>query len=172
MDRTQTDAGLTTAGMLERLVAFDTTSRNSNLELIAFVRHYLDAHGVPYRVSTDAAGKKANLHAIIGPQGQGGVALSGHVDTVPVDGQAWSTDPFTLRRSDGRLYARGACDMKGFVASFLAAGPDCKAMDLARALHRFVSYDEEVGCQGAQRLIEDLHESSLQPALCIVGGAS
>jgi acetylornithine deacetylase len=172
MDRTQTDAGLTTAGMLERLVAFDTTSRNSNLELIAFVRHYLDAHGVPYRVSTDAAGKKANLHAIIGPQGQGGVAPSGHVDTVPVDGQAWSTDPFTLRRSDGRLYARGACDMKGFVASFLAAVPDFKAMDLARPLHLFVSYDEEVGCQGAQRLIEDLHDSGLKPALCIVGEPS
>jgi acetylornithine deacetylase len=172
MDRAQTDTDLTTAGMLERLVTFDTTSRNSNLKLIDFVRHYLDAHGVPYRVSTDTAGRKANIHAILGPQAAGGVALSGHVDTVPVDGQAWSADPFTLRRNNGRLYARGACDMKGFVASCLAAVPDFKAMNLARPLHLFISYDEEVGCQGAQRLIEDLHDSGLKPALCIVGEPS
>src|SRR6516165_10660441 len=115
------DAPTTTAEMLARLVSFDTTSRNSNLALIGYVREYLDGHGIPYRISTDASGKKANLHAIVGPQGAGGVALSGHVDTVPVDGQAWSGDPFSLRRSDGRLYARGAADMKGFVAACLAA---------------------------------------------------
>src|ERR1700688_635432 len=92
---------LSTAELLSRLVSYDTTSRNSNLNLIAFVREYLDAHGIPYRVSTDATGEKANIHAIIGPQQPGGVALSGHVDTVPVDGQAWSTDPFSLRAADG-----------------------------------------------------------------------
>jgi hypothetical protein len=97
---------LSTAELLSRLVSYDTTSRNSNLELIGYIRTYLDAHGVPYRISTDATGEKANIHAIIGPQEAGGVALSGHVDTVPVDGQAWSADPFTLRRADGRLYAR------------------------------------------------------------------
>lgn len=105
---------MTTVELLDRLVSFDTTSRNSNLPLIGFVREYLDAHGVPYRVSLDETGQKANIHAIIGPQAAGGVALSGHVDTVPVDGQAWSTDPFSLRQKDGLLYARGACDMKGF----------------------------------------------------------
>src|SRR5580704_14141924 len=117
---------LATIELLERLVAFDTTSRNSNLALIDFVRTYLDAHGVPYRVSTDATGTKANIHAIIGPREPGGIALSGHVDTVPVDGQSWSSDPFALRRADGRLYARGACDMRGFVAASLAAVPEMR----------------------------------------------
>jgi acetylornithine deacetylase len=97
---------LSTAELLARLVSFDTTSRNSNLALIGYVRDYLDAHGIPYRVSSDATGEKANIHAIVGPHGPGGVALSGHVDTVPVDGQAWSADPFTLRRASGRLNAR------------------------------------------------------------------
>ena len=160
------------AEILERLVAFDTTSRNSNLALIAYVRELLDAQGVPYRVSTDTTGKKANIHAIIGPQQAGGVALSGHVDTVPVDGQSWSSDPFSLRRADGKLYARGAADMKGFVASCLAAVPDMRARGLARPLHLFISYDEETGCEGAQRLIVALEESGLKPALCVVGEPS
>ena len=161
-----------TVDLLRRLVAFDTTSRNSNLALIDFVRDYLDAHGVTYRISTNAAGEKANIHAIIGPQTAGGLALSGHVDTVPVDGQAWSADPFTLRRQGGKLFARGACDMKGFVAACLAAVPDFKAMDLHRPLHLFISYDEEVGCNGAVRLIEDMKDSGLRPALCVVGEPS
>lgn len=165
-------AGLTTAELLARLVSFDTTSRNSNLPLIGFVRHYLDSHGVPYRISTDATGQKANIHAIIGPQAAGGVALSGHVDTVPVDGQAWTADPFSLRQANGRFYARGAADMKGFVAACLAAVPDFKARNLSRPLHLFISYDEEVGCQGAQRLIQDLDESGLKPAWCVVGEPS
>ncbi len=121
---------MTTAELLERLVAFDTTSRNSNLALIDFVRDYLDGFGVPYRVSTDATGQKANLHAMIGPRQAGGLALSGHVDTVPVDGQAWTGDPFALRRRDGKLFARGSCDMKGFVAACLAAVPDLQALPL------------------------------------------
>jgi acetylornithine deacetylase len=163
---------VTTAGLLERLVAFDTTSRNSNLELIAFVRAHLDNNGVPYRVSTDEAGNKANIHAIIGPQQAGGIALSGHVDTVPVDGQRWSSDPFALRRADGRLYARGACDMKGFVAACLAAVPEMRARNLTRPLHLFISYDEETSCAGARRLIRDLEDSGLKPALCVVGEPS
>lgn len=158
-----------TADMLARLVAFDTTSRNANLGLIGFVRDWLDANDVPYRVSTDSSGQKANLHAIIGPHEAGGIALSGHVDTVPVDGQAWSGDPFTLRRQDGRLTARGACDMKGFVAACLAAVPELRARSLTKPLHLFITYDEEVGCNGARRLIEDIAESALRPALCIVG---
>lgn len=159
----------TTVEMLERLVSFDTTSRNSNLALMGFVREWLDANAVRYRVSTDEVAGKANIHAIIGPHGPGGIALSGHVDTVPVDGQAWTGDPFALRRSNHTLVARGACDMKGFVAACLAAVPDLQARSLARPIHLFITYDEEVGCFGARRLIEDLAQSGLQPELCIVG---
>lgn len=172
MNEPSTSPRLTTTEMLARLASYDTTSRNSNLALIGFVRGYLDDHSVPYRVSTDRTGEKANIHAVIGPQTSGGVALSGHVDTVPVDGQAWSADPFTLRRVDGRLYARGSADMKGFVSACLAAVPDIKARPLARPLHLFISYDEEVGCHGAKRLIEDLDESGLKPAFCVVGEPS
>jgi acetylornithine deacetylase len=173
MEKTRTDATrMTTTDLLDRLVSFDTTSRNSNLALIGFIRDYLDGHGVTYRVSTDAAGQKANLHAVIGPHQAGGLALSGHVDTVPVDGQAWTGDPFALRRRDGKLFARGSCDMKGFVAACLSAVPDLQARTLVRPLHLFISYDEEVGCGGAKRLIQDLGESGLRPDLCVVGEPS
>jgi len=165
-------ANPSTTELLAKLVTFDTTSRNSNLALIDFIRGFLDRHDVPYRVSTSPDGAKANLHAIIGPQAPGGIALSGHVDTVPVDGQAWSADPFALRRDAGRLYARGACDMKGFVAAFLSAVPALQARSLPKPLHLFITYDEEVGCFGAHRLIEDLATSGLKPALCIVGEPS
>lgn len=167
-----TTAEMTTAAMLARLVAFDTTSRNANLELIGFVRAWLDRHGVAYRVSTDASGQKANIHAIIGPQAAGGIALSGHVDTVPVDGQAWSADPFTLRAADGRLYARGAADMKGFVAACLAAVPELAARKLARPLHLFITHDEETDMAGARELVADLAASGLKPAMCVVGEPS
>jgi acetylornithine deacetylase len=162
----------TTIALLEQLVSFDSTSRNSNLELIDFIRNYLDGLGVFYRVATDAAGQKAALHAIIGPREAGGMALSGHVDTVPVDGQAWTGDPFALRRQDGRLMARGSCDMKGFVASCLAAIPDFHARPLQRPLHLFISYDEETDCAGVKRLIRDLDESGLRPSLCVIGEPS
>jgi acetylornithine deacetylase len=162
----------TSAEMLARLVAFDTTSRNSNLPLVAFVREYLDRHRVPYRVSTDLTGQKANIHAIIGPNQAGGIALSGHVDTVPVDGQAWTSDPFALRREGGKLYARGAADMKGFVACCLAAVPELQARRLGKPLHFFFSYDEETDCGGGQRLIKDIADSGLRPAMCVVGEPS
>ncbi len=158
--------------MLARLVSFDTTSRNSNLELISFVRSWLDAHKVPYRVSTEPDGSKANIHAIIGPHTPGGIALAGHVDTVPADGQAWTADPFTLRTRDGKLYGRGAADMKGFVAAILAAVPDLVARNLARPMHLMITYDEEVTFAGAHRIVADLRESALWPALCVVGEPS
>jgi acetylornithine deacetylase len=162
----------TAAEILARLVSCDTTSRNSNLELIAFVRGWLDACGVPYRVSLDPTGRKANLHAIIGPRTAGGIALSGHVDTVPVEGQAWSSDPFMLRTADGRLHGRGATDMKGFVACCLAAAPALAVCGLKRPLHLFITYDEETDMGGARRLIADLGESGLKPEWCIVGEPS
>jgi len=158
--------------MLARLVAFDTTSRNSNLDLIGFVRAWLDAHDVPYRLSFDPTGRKANLHATIGPVQSGGLALSGHLDTVSTDGQTWTSDPFTLRRKNGRLIGRGACDMKGFIAAVLAAVPDIMARKPARPVHLLLTYDEEVGYHGARRMIEDLAESGLRPAACVVGEPS
>lgn len=163
---------MNTIDMLARLVGFDTTSRNPNLDLITFCRAWLDAQGIPYRESRDPTGQKANLHAIIGPDVAGGIALSGHVDVVPVDGQAWSTDPFTLREANGRLYGRGSADMKGFVASCLAAVPRLKARALKRPVHLFITYDEETDMGGARRLIEDLADSGRAPAMCIVGEPS
>lgn len=165
-------APMTTTALLDRLVAFDSTSRNSNLGVISFIRDYLDGLGVFYRVCTDISGQKAALHAIIGPLEPGGLALSGHIDTVPVDGQAWTADPFILRPRDGTLIGRGSCDMKGFVAACLAAVPDFQARAYARPLHMFISYDEEIGCAGARRLIADLDESGLRPDLCVVGEPS
>ncbi len=165
-------ARLSTIEILARLVAFDTTSRNSNLPLIAWIEGYLDEFGIASRLSYDPTGSKANLHAIIGPAVDGGLALSGHVDTVPVDGQAWSTDPFTLHVENGRAQARGAVDMKGFVASVLAAVPDLQALPLLRPVHLFISYNEEVDCEGARVLMQDIAEASPKPALCIVGEPS
>ena len=163
---------MSTPEILEALVGFDTTSRRSNLPLIDWVRSYLDRQGVPYRLTHDETGDKANLHAIIGPEIEGGLALSGHVDTVPVDGQAWSTDPFRLTARNGRVYGRGAVDMKGFVASCLAAVPDLKALPLQRPVHLFISYNEEVDCEGAQVLVRDLEAGRLKPSLCVVGEPS
>jgi acetylornithine deacetylase len=164
--------GSRTVAMLAKLVAFDTTSRNSNLPLIDFIGAYLDGLGVPFRRSHDETGTKANIHAVIGTPGPGGLALSGHVDTVPVDGQHWTSDPFRLRAEGGRLYGRGTADMKGFVAACLCAVPDIQAARLARPVHLFISYDEEVSCNGARRLIEDIAESGWKPDLCLVGEPS
>jgi acetylornithine deacetylase len=158
--------------LLAQLVGFDTTSRDSNLALIGMVRAYLDRIGVAYRLSSNPAGDKANMHVIIGPQTAGGVALSGHVDTVPVDGQAWTADPFALRAADGRLYGRGTADMKGFVACCLAAVPELMRRELRKPVHLFITYDEETNCAGARRLIADLQDSQLVPQLCIVGEPS
>jgi acetylornithine deacetylase len=162
----------TSTEMLRHLVSFDTTTRNSNLALIDFAEAWLTRCGIPVRRSLNPEGTKANLHAIVGPHAAGGLALSGHVDTVPVDGQAWSSDPFVLREADGRLYGRGACDMKGFVACALAAVPDIKAMALRKPVHIFITYDEETTMDGARRLIADLDESGLRPDMCLVGEPS
>ncbi|HVC60370.1 MAG TPA: acetylornithine deacetylase [Acetobacteraceae bacterium] len=158
--------------LLDRLVAFDTTSRNSNLALIDFIADRLSRLGVPFRLSYNPDRSKANLHARIGPDVAGGVALSGHVDTVPVDGQAWTGDPFALRRQDGKLFARGACDMKGFVAACLALVPELVGRTLARPVHLFITYDEEITCDGARRLIETLDDGGARPAVCVVGEPS
>lgn len=155
--------------ILTQLVAFDTTSRNSNLALINHVRAFLSSYGIDSRLIMDATGQKANLWATIGPGDQPGVILSGHTDTVPVDDQNWTSDPFALDARDGRLYGRGSCDMKGFLACALAAVPQLVKRDLTRPVHLAFSYDEEVGCVGVIGLLEMLQEENIRPAMCIVG---
>jgi acetylornithine deacetylase len=160
---------LDSTAMLAKLVAFDTTSRNSNLELMDFVRGYLAAHGVASELVPDETGRKANLFATIGPADRPGLILSGHTDVVPVDGQDWSTAPFTLTRKDGLLHGRGTCDMKGFVAVILALVPEIAALPLAAPVHLALSYDEEVGCIGVRRLIATLAARQATPFACVVG---
>jgi len=155
--------------LLAKLVSFDTTSRLSNLALIEWVEDYLARLNVPSRRVPNADGTKSNLLATIGPAVEGGVVLSGHTDVVPVDGQPWSTDPFVLTQRDGRLYGRGTCDMKGFLALALAAAPDLAAATLSRPVHLAFSYDEEVGCLGAPDMIAVIARDLPRPALVVVG---
>ncbi|MDX1605230.1 MAG: acetylornithine deacetylase [Candidatus Competibacterales bacterium] len=158
---------MTVREMLDRLVAFDTVSRQSNLALIDFVRDYLERHEIESTLVPSDDGDKANLYASVGPPVEGGVVLSGHTDVVPVDGQPWDSDPFTVVERDGRLYGRGTCDMKGFLAIALALVPE---MDrLRRPIHFALSYDEEVGCQGAPRMIRQLAGRLPRPQAVIVG---
>jgi len=153
--------------MLERLVAFDTVSRNSNLDLIDFVKGWLARHGVDSLLVRSDDGAKANLLATVGPAVPGGVVLSGHTDVVPVEGQPWTSDPFRVVEREGRLYGRGTCDMKAFLAIALALVPDMHG--LRRPIHLALSYDEEVGCRGAPRLIDTMLEQLPRPAAVIVG---
>lgn len=155
--------------LLDRLIAFDTTSRLSNLALIEWVEGYLDSHGVTHRRVPNAEGTKSNLIATIGPAVEGGVVLSGHTDVVPVDGQPWSSDPFKVVERGGRLYGRGTCDMKGFLALALAAVPDLVAARSGLPVHLALSYDEEVGCLGAPDMIRVIGTELPRPALVVVG---
>jgi len=160
--------------MIERLIAFNTVSRDSNLGLIEFARDYLHGHGASTRLTYDPSGKKANLFATFGDsKRKGGLVLSGHTDVVPIDGQDWDTDPFLATERDGKLYARGSADMKGFIGIILAQAPKfvaaLNADRLDAPLHYALSYDEEVGCIGVRGLIRDLEECGIRPAGCVVG---
>jgi acetylornithine deacetylase len=159
--------------MIERLIAFNTVSRDSNLGLIEWTRDYLQGFGAKTRLTYDVTGKKANLFATLGDSPRPGLVLSGHTDVVPIDGQDWHTDPFIATEKDGKLYARGSADMKGFIGIALAQAP--KFLDainhrsLDAPLHFALSYDEEVGCLGVRNLIKDLEENNIKPAGCVVG---
>ncbi len=159
----------TSEDILAALVAFDTTSRDSNIPLIAWIEKYLDHHGVPHFRVDYEEGLKTNLFATIGPDIAGGVVLSGHTDVVPVDGQAWTSDPFTMVQRDGLLYGRGTADMKGFIAVCLAMAPKFKAMALTVPIHFAFSCDEEVGCRGVVPLVEHLRDHLKKPSAVIVG---
>jgi acetylornithine deacetylase len=155
--------------MIEKLVGFDTTSRNSNLDLIDFIADYLDGHGIAVTRTFDDDKGKANLFASLGPERPGGVVLSGHTDVVPVDGQPWDSDPFLVLARDDRLYGRGVADMKSFIAIALALVPDFQAANLATPLHFALSYDEEVGCIGVDRMIAGIEAAGIAPEIVIVG---
>lgn len=159
----------TTIEILERLVGFDTTSHKSNLPMIEWIGSYLADHGGDCIVLPDVTGEKANLIARFGPPASGGVVLCGHADVVPVDGQAWTRDPFVLTRERSRLYGRGTADMKGFIASALAAAPRLAAAPLATPITIALTHDEEVGCLGAPALAAALQETQPMPAAVIVG---
>jgi acetylornithine deacetylase len=155
--------------ILERLIAFPTVSRDSNLDLITYVAHALREHGIASQLVPSHDGRKANLFATVGPADRPGIMLSGHTDVVPVDGQNWTVPPFALTERDGKLYGRGTADMKGFLACALAAAINASKKQLKTPLHLAFSYDEEVGCLGVRSLIEVMRSAPYRPLLCIVG---
>jgi len=155
--------------LIQRLVGFDTTSRDSNLGLIEWVRDWLKGQGVESRLTYDPSGTKANLFATIQQGTRAGIVLSGHTDVVPVDGQPWDTDPFKATIKDDRIYGRGSADMKSYIAAALAMTPRFLAADLKSPVHFALSYDEEIGCLGVRGLIEDLARAGIKPAGCIIG---
>ncbi|WP_454842242.1 acetylornithine deacetylase [Pseudomonas hormoni] len=155
--------------LLETLVTFDTTSRESNLLLIEFVRDYLASFDVPCELIYNEQRSKANLFATIGPAGTPGIVLSGHTDVVPVDGQPWTVAPFELTEHDGKLFGRGTADMKGYIACVLALVPSLVNAPLRRPVHIALSYDEEIGCLGVRSLLAALEQRPVKPMLCIIG---
>jgi acetylornithine deacetylase len=167
---TPVTAGSATIAALRRLVAFDTTSRRSNLAAVHWICDRLDAAGARIRLTHDDTAEKANILAVFGPLCEGGIVLSGHTDCVPVDGQTWSDDPFALTEFEpGRLRGRGTTDMKGFVAALVALAPRLAGLPLCRPLILALSYDEEIGCLGIPRLLDDLRRELPPPAVAIVG---
>jgi acetylornithine deacetylase len=155
--------------LLATLVGSDTTSSKSNLALIGFVEDYFKSHGIGSLRVSSPDGSKADLFATIAGSGNGGIGLSGHSDCVPVEGQRWASDPFTLTARDGKLYGRGSCDMKGFLACVLASVPLFKTRTLKEPVHLIISYDEEVGCTGVRPLIARLGKDLPRPRAIIVG---
>ncbi|QCP49120.1 acetylornithine deacetylase [Trinickia violacea] len=160
---------LSSRELLGSLIGFATVSRDSNLEMIAFIQDYLDALGVQSELFYNPERTKANLFATIGPRDRGGIVLSGHSDVVPVDGQPWTVEPFRLTEKDGRLYGRGTADMKGFIASVLAAVPAFLERPLKLPVHLAFSYDEEVGCLGVRSMLAELGARPHKPRLCMIG---
>jgi acetylornithine deacetylase len=159
----------TALDLVKTLIGFDTTSRLSNLALIDFAQDLLEKAGARCRRTPDASGAKANLFASFGPEGDGGYVLSGHTDVVPVDGQDWASDPFRAEVREGKLFGRGACDMKGFVGVALSLAEEMGKARLKRPLHIALSYDEEIGCVGVTGLLDDLRTQNIKPALAIIG---
>lgn len=155
--------------IFDRLIAFPTVSRDGNIELIRYIADYLSGAGIEAELYPHGDGDRASLFATVGPHKRGGVVLSGHTDVVPVDGQAWTSDPFRLTRREDRLFARGAADMKGFVACAIEALVAAKDEDLARPLHVAFSYDEEIGCVGVRPMLAELAAAGIRPEWVLIG---
>ena len=168
-DAMKQDTLAVTKDILSRLVAFESLSALPNLDMIDFIRSYLDSFGVTASISYDESGNRANLYATIGPYGDGGVVLNGHTDVVPVTGQIWTDDPFVLTERDGRLFGRGSVDMKGFLACMLAMVPEFQAHNMNRPIHISFCFDEEIGGFGAPILVDDILSKGMVPQAVIVG---
>ena len=160
---------MTSLELLNKLISYPTVSRDSNLALISFIQEYLQQHGHPSELIYSEDKNKANLYCVIGPADKPGVMLSGHTDVVPVEGQQWSGDPFTMREQNGLLLGRGSCDMKGFIACVLSMVASLDGNQLQTPLHLAFSYDEEIGCIGVRRLIDTLQPVKVKPKYCLVG---
>ncbi len=158
-----------TKRILSDLIAFPTVSADSNLDMIAYLANRLEDCGAHVDVLSDETGRKANLFATLGPQCDGGIVLSGHSDVVPVTDQDWTTDPFKMEERDGRLFGRGTCDMKGFIAATVAMAPIFAKQVRDKPIHFAFTYDEETGCIGAGHLVQDLTARSIKPSLAIIG---
>jgi acetylornithine deacetylase len=155
--------------LIRELVGFPTVSRDPNRELLHHVQSFLARHGIKSEILWNAEKTKGNLWASVGPADRPGVILSGHTDVVPIDGQTWTSNPFTLRGEGGKLFGRGSADMKSFIAIALAFAPEMVRRRLQAPIHFALSYDEEVGCMGVHSLVDRIASLSVKPALCIVG---
>lgn len=163
----------TARSILEKLVSFPVLGGESNLEIIAFLKDFFESYGVICYLNYNKEGNKANMHCRIGPAVDGGIILSGHTDVVPVKGQPWDTDPFVLTEKDGKLYARGSCDMKGFLACCMACLPEMLSADLRKPIYFAFSYDEEIGCLGAPALVQDMLKTyEEKPKFALIGEAT
>lgn len=158
-----------TLEILNKLISFDTTSSQSNLALMDYIQTFLSEHDVQSRLVFNQEKTKANLYATLGPKDKAGVMLSGHTDTVPTKGQHWHQQPYQLTQIDDKYYGRGTSDMKGYIAVVLASVPKMQAMPLETPVHLAFSYDEEIGCVGVRKLIENLKQQTIKPAICIIG---
>ncbi|MXZ80445.1 MAG: acetylornithine deacetylase [Gammaproteobacteria bacterium] len=158
-----------TVGLLDKLIGFPTVSADSNLGMIEFLAEMLENASARVQVFHDETGAKANLFATIGPDRDGGIVLAGHTDVVPVEGQQWHTNPFRMHENGGRLYGRGACDMKGFIAAAVAMAPYYSRYAKRRPVHFAFTYDEEIGCFGAQALVRSLEAAGVRPGVAIIG---
>jgi acetylornithine deacetylase len=166
---TATVTDLKSLDMIRRLVEMPTVSRDSNLALIDYVQSYLRSLGIDSALFFSDDRKKASLHAVIGPKDRAGIMLEGHTDVVPVDGQNWTVDPWKVTEKDGKLFGRGVCDMKGFVAVALAFAPEFLCRNLKMPIHYALTFDEEISRVGISKIVDGLGQNAARPAMCIVG---